>query len=86
MERSPSWKASHAVFRIDPDWMESEEISASARTSNRFLVALNRLQLIEDEESFGTLRWCIGLDKAVGELCFPIEAARDFLSVDVHNG
>ncbi|PVH92606.1 hypothetical protein DM02DRAFT_677399 [Periconia macrospinosa] len=90
-ERSRALKASHAIFRIDQKWMDAlsstrDIISLGSPLDQHLREALGVLQLIEDEKRFGTLRWCIRLDGAVGELDFPIEAARNSFTVDLSSG
>lgn len=90
-ESGARWGATHAIFRVDGLWQELYAI-----TTNRFHLhdprgpawqnRMDRLCLTQIEEQWGTLRWCMRLDKGVVDLHLPTTKSLGSLEVNLPNG
>ncbi|KAL1604826.1 hypothetical protein SLS60_004366 [Paraconiothyrium brasiliense] len=86
------WGGLHAVFRIDDGWHEQllqiETLLDDAHIGQNWLYLLQRLHLQDvasprASDSFGKMRWCMRLDRAVLDLDFSIQALRESLILDL---
>jgi hypothetical protein len=93
----PIWGSTHAVFKIDlsefpassgTDSLGSRYDSTIEYADTIWRNAVSRLELSGAEEGFGTLRWCVKLERAVLDLDLPLEAGRHSfdVTVDMNNG
>lgn len=96
-ESRPIWNSTHAVFKIDMSEFVAESSTEGADSRYDSTIeyadtiwrnAVSRLELTGAEEGFGTLRWCIKLDRAVIDLDLPLEAGRHSfdVAVDMNKG
>ncbi|KAF2251881.1 hypothetical protein BU26DRAFT_602374 [Trematosphaeria pertusa] len=80
------WSATHAIFQLEDEWWESFSlIRAKYDRNGSWKHLLEALELLSEEDSYGTLRWCMRLDKAVLDLELPVEALKGYLQVDLQN-
>jgi len=91
-ESRPIWSTTHAVFKIDMSEFVADSSTGVAGSRYDSTIeyadtiwrnAVSRLELTGVEEGFGTLRWCIKLDRAVIDLDLPLEAGRHSFHVAV---
>lgn len=73
--RKPAWNNSHAVFRMDEDWLR--EFSDACRLNTFYGMDLwlyieRRLIWMLVGHGLGELQWCIRLDHAVLDLKYPL--------------
>ncbi|CAI6341250.1 unnamed protein product [Periconia digitata] len=91
-QRPAKWDESLAIFQIDQAWIDDltvlkQELPTTSPVMDAWLYReLDKLQLFEGEQYFSTLRWCIRVDQSVGDLQFPIEAAKNLFTVDLGSG
>ncbi|KAH4222188.1 hypothetical protein HBI65_062780 [Parastagonospora nodorum] len=91
-ESRPIWGSTHAVFNIDMSEFVAGSNTEGAGSKYDSTIeyadtiwrnAASRLELTGAEEGFGTLRWCIKVDRAVIDLDLPLEAGRHSFEVTV---
>ncbi|EAT82464.1 hypothetical protein SNOG_10129 [Parastagonospora nodorum SN15] len=91
-ESRPIWGSTHAVFNIDMSEFVTGSNTEGAGSKYDSTIeyadtiwrnAASRLELTGAEEGFGTLRWCIKVDRAVIDLDLPLEAGRHSFEVTV---
>jgi hypothetical protein len=90
-ERVAKWSGTRAIFKIEEKWMElynrvHQLTMTLAQDKTPWLDLVEKLKVRRDEDSYGTIRWCLQLDQAVLELDYPVEALRDSFTVDLTNG
>lgn len=93
----PIWCSTHAVFNMDlrefgdssgPGGTGTQYDSTIEYADTIWRNAVSRLELSGAEEGFGTLRWCIKLDRGVLDLDLPLEVGRPSFDVivDMNSG
>ncbi|KAH3974449.1 hypothetical protein HBI49_077880 [Parastagonospora nodorum] len=91
-ESRPIWGSTHAVFNIDMSEFVAGSDTEGAGSKYDSTIeyadtiwrnAASRLELTGAEEGFGTLRWCIKVDRTVIDLDLPLEAGRHSFEVTV---
>ncbi|KAL5119942.1 hypothetical protein ACEQ8H_002040 [Pleosporales sp. CAS-2024a] len=94
-QRRPLWLRKYAVFQIDMseflvkydgDGGQTRYDSSIEYADTIWDKTVERLELVGAGEGFGTLRWCIQLDRAVLDLDLPLEAGRQSFRVSVDIG
>ncbi|KAL1797974.1 hypothetical protein ACET3X_004580 [Alternaria dauci] len=92
-EKRPIWSGKHAVFRIKDEWyrafrticgLETQPGDTLNGVAPQWLGLLDRLAMLQNEELYGLLRWCIRLDHAVLDLDFPVDINRLHFDFDVN--
>jgi hypothetical protein len=92
----PIWSSTHAIFKMDLREFENSSTDGAGPRYDSTIEyadtiwrnAVSRLELSGAEEGFGTLRWCIKLDRGVIDLDLPLEAGRHSFDVivDMNSG
>jgi len=85
------WSYDQAIFTIEDAWYQGLARIEHQTTKDGVMrpawqSLLDDLQLLGDEEShYGTLTWCLRLDKAVMDLEFSPETLRECIAIDLVN-
>lgn len=89
--RAPAkWHYDLAIFTIDDRWFNEfarieDKTTQDGVRRPAWQSLLDDLQLLGEEEPYGTLKWCLRLDKAVLGLDFSPEALRRCIMIDLVN-
>jgi hypothetical protein len=84
------WNYNQAIFTFYDAWFEGFALIEGKTTQNDVLrpawqSLLDDLQLLGEDDSHGTLRWCLRLDNAVLDLDLSSETLRQRIAIDLAN-